>query len=193
MIRQHVFPDSPYRCLFRAAPVDPRSSPVEAFRAAFQLGPTLPGVGGWPETPSETTPSVQVEDVLTAVTALPCPACPLLSSSLAGVYVPFSTGWCVETSLPPVLPPLCPLAGLTPAVDGVSGYSALGLSDHYAKPWPSVDCAAASFSAFDCTGLTTGCPSESAGSERAPRKITPCSGGTAGVDELVLATPQPSH
>ena len=42
----------------------------------------------------------------------------------------------VETSFPPVLPPLCPLAGLTPAVDGVSGYSTLGLSDHYAKPWP---------------------------------------------------------
>ena len=82
--------------------------------------------------------------------------------------------------------PSNPLAGLTPAVDGVSGYSTLGLSDHYAKPWPSVDCAAASFAAFGCTGLTTGCPFESAGSERDPRKITPCSGGTAGVDEPIF-------
>ena len=134
--------------------MDPQSGPVEAFRAAsldlresaYLLGPALPGVGGWPGTPSQTTRSVG--DVLTAVTALPCPVCPLLSSSLAGVYVPLSTGIGVlrQVSHPFCHP--CALAGLTPAVDGVSGYSPLGLSDHYAKPWPSVDCAAASFAAF---------------------------------------------
>ena len=50
--------DSSPRCLFRAAQMDPRSGP---------------GVGGWPETPSQTTRPAQVE-VLTAVTAfaLPC-------------------------------------------------------------------------------------------------------------------------
>ena len=116
VIRQHLFPDSPSRCLFWAAQMDPRSSPVEAFRAAspdlsesaYLLGPTLPGVGGWPETPSQITRSVQVEDVLAAVTALPCPPCPLLSSSLAGVCVcPFVDWQVCWDKFPIVSHPFC--------------------------------------------------------------------------------------
>ena len=38
VIRQHLFPDSPSRCLFRAAQMDPWSSPVVAFRLLWPEG-----------------------------------------------------------------------------------------------------------------------------------------------------------
>ena len=100
VIRQQLYPDSSSRCLFRAAQMDPRTDPVGALRAASTdlreleqiLGPTLPGPSDWPVTRPKTDRSLQVEEVLTAVTALPCSACPILPSSVAGVFGPSCFG-----------------------------------------------------------------------------------------------------
>ena len=98
VIRQHLFPDSPAKCLFRAASLDPRVHPVESLRAAvtdlreleLSLG-TLP-TGDWPRTPVQADNRVEVESILEVSLALPRPICPLLPSSLAGVFGPASFG-----------------------------------------------------------------------------------------------------
>ena len=96
VIRQHLFPDAPTRCLFRAASLDPRAHPVESLRACvtdlreleLSLG-ALPA-GGWPPTPVQVDKHVDVESLLAVSLALPRPICPLLPSSLAGVFGPAS-------------------------------------------------------------------------------------------------------
>ena len=62
IIRQHLFPDAPTRCLFRASQLDPRRSPSDALRAAstdlreleLSFGSSVSLPGGW----SVTSPKV---------------------------------------------------------------------------------------------------------------------------------------
>ena len=87
IIRQHLFPDSPARCLFRAAQLDPRPNPAVALRAASTdlreleqtLGPTLPGFDVF--SPPPIVPgAIDVEALLETTIALPTPTVPILPS-----------------------------------------------------------------------------------------------------------------
>lgn len=97
VLHQHLFPDAPSRCLFRAARVDPRTHPFEALRAANtdlreleQLIGPLPDLDRWEETPMNGDPSVDVESLLATSIALPKPPCLILPSALSGVFGPAS-------------------------------------------------------------------------------------------------------
>ena len=100
VIRNHLFPDAQVPCLFRAARTDPRVDCVEALRAAatdlreleLWAGQVLPQVD---------IPAVQfdrpqgpfdVEALMQCTLGLPQGVCPLLPSSLAGVYGPSCFG-----------------------------------------------------------------------------------------------------
>ena len=97
VLRQHLFPDAPSGCLFRAASVDPRTHPFESLRAAVtdlrefeqMIGP-LPELDRWKQTPTHEERSVDVESLLATTIALPKPSCLLLPSALSGVFGPAS-------------------------------------------------------------------------------------------------------
>ena len=93
IIRQHLFPDSPARCLFRAARLDPRPNPAVALRAASTdlreleqtLGPTLPGFDVF--SPPPIVPgAIDVEALLETTIALPTPTVPILPSAVSGIF-----------------------------------------------------------------------------------------------------------
>ena len=102
ILRQHLFLDSPSRCLFlfQASQLDPRRNLEEALRAASTdlreleqcFGPSLSLPNRWsPTTPQGVYP-VDITSVLTTMASVPNAVCPVLPSAVAGIYGPSCFG-----------------------------------------------------------------------------------------------------